>query len=35
MRFSKGAIACIAFDAEIARGAGELQWLVTAKVLGC
>jgi phosphohistidine phosphatase len=35
IRFAKGAIACIAFDAEAARGAGELQWLVTAKILGC
>ena len=35
IRFAKGAIACIAFDGEISGGAGELQWLVTAKVLGC
>jgi phosphohistidine phosphatase len=35
IRFAKGAVACIAFDGEVARGAGELQWLVTAKVLGC
>jgi phosphohistidine phosphatase len=35
IRFAKGAIACIAFDGDVARGAGELQWLVTAKVLGC
>ena len=34
IRFAKGAVACIAFDAEAARGVGELQWLVTAKVLG-
>jgi phosphohistidine phosphatase len=34
IRFAKGAVACISFDGEIARGAGELQWLVTAKVLG-
>ena len=35
IRFAKGAVACIAFDGGVARGAGELQWLVTAKVLGC
>jgi phosphohistidine phosphatase len=35
IRFAKGAVACIAFEGGIARGAGELQWLVTAKVLGC
>jgi len=35
IRFAKGAVACIAFDGPVARGAGELQWLVTAKVLGC
>jgi phosphohistidine phosphatase len=35
IRFTKGAVACIAFDGDVARGAGELQWLVTAKVLGC
>lgn len=35
IRFAKGAIACIAFDGAVALGAGELQWLVTAKVLGC
>ncbi|MEX2140258.1 MAG: phosphohistidine phosphatase SixA [Pirellulales bacterium] len=34
VRFAKGAVACVAFDGEVARGAGELQWLVTAKVLG-
>jgi phosphohistidine phosphatase len=34
IRFAKGAIACIAFEGAVARGAGELQWLVTAKVLG-
>lgn len=34
IRFAKGAVACIAFDGDMARGAGELQWLVTAKVLG-
>jgi phosphohistidine phosphatase len=35
IRFAKGAVACIEFDGEVARSAGELQWLVTAKVLGC
>jgi phosphohistidine phosphatase SixA len=35
LRFAKGAVACIAFDGVVARGAGELQWLVTAKLLGC
>jgi phosphohistidine phosphatase len=35
IRFAKGAVACIVFDGRIARGEGELQWLVTAKVLGC
>jgi phosphohistidine phosphatase len=35
IRFAKGAVVCIAFDGEVARGAGELQWLVTARVLGC
>jgi phosphohistidine phosphatase len=35
IRFTKGAILCIAFEGDVARGAGELQWLVTAKVLGC
>jgi phosphohistidine phosphatase len=35
LRFAKGAVACIAFDGDVARGAGELQWLVTAKLLGC
>jgi phosphohistidine phosphatase len=35
IRFAKGAVACIEFDGGIAPGAGELQWLITAKVLGC
>ncbi len=35
IRFAKGAVACIAFDDSVARGTGELQWLVTAKMLGC
>ena len=34
IRFAKGAVACIAFDAAIRRGGGELQWLMTAKTLG-
>ena len=33
IRFAKGAIAAIRFDDQLATG-GELQWLVTAKVLG-
>jgi phosphohistidine phosphatase len=35
IRFAKGALAAIEFDDLITRGGGELQWLVTAKVLGC
>ncbi len=35
IRFAKGSIAAIRFDAPPALGSGELQWLVTAKVLGC
>jgi len=34
LRFAKGASALVRFDFEIARGLGELQWLVTAKILG-
>jgi phosphohistidine phosphatase len=34
VRFAKGATAAIAFDDEVGRGAGELQWLATAKLLG-
>ena len=34
IRFAKGAIAALRFDGSAAFGAGELQWLVTAKVLG-
>lgn len=34
IRFAKGAIAAIRIRGEIEAGAGELQWLVTAKVLG-
>ena len=33
-RFAKGAIAAIRFDGPPTLGSGELQWLVTAKVLG-
>ncbi|MGA2618603.1 MAG: histidine phosphatase family protein [Thermoguttaceae bacterium] len=35
IRFSKGAIAAIRFEASPRAGGGELRWLVTAKVLGC
>jgi phosphohistidine phosphatase len=35
IRFAKGAVAAIRFDGPLTLGAGELQWLVTAKVLGC
>ena len=34
IRFAKGAVAAISFDEEIDVGAGELQWLATAKSLG-
>jgi phosphohistidine phosphatase len=34
IRFAKGAVAAISFEAEINRGAGELYWLATAKSLG-
>ena len=34
IRFAKGAVAYILFDGEVSRGTGELQWLVTAKILG-
>jgi phosphohistidine phosphatase len=34
IRFAKGAVAAIFFDAMITPGAGELQWLATAKLLG-
>jgi phosphohistidine phosphatase len=34
IRFAKGAIAAIRFDGPLVLGGGELQWLVTAKVLG-
>ncbi|HLA86370.1 MAG TPA: histidine phosphatase family protein [Thermoguttaceae bacterium] len=32
---AKGATAAVRFDDAIAPGAGELRWLVTAKMLGC
>ncbi|MHB8899844.1 MAG: SixA phosphatase family protein [Thermoguttaceae bacterium] len=35
IHFSKGAVAAIEFEGAVALGGGELQWLVTAKVLGC
>jgi phosphohistidine phosphatase len=35
IRFAKGAVAAIRFDESPTAGGGELQWLVTAKVLGC
>ena len=35
LRFSKGAVAAIRFDDLPKAGAGELRWLVTAKILGC
>jgi len=34
IRFTKGAVATIRFDGPPALGSGELQWLVTAKLLG-
>jgi phosphohistidine phosphatase len=33
VRFAKGSVAAIKFDDEVESAAGELQWLVTAKVL--
>jgi phosphohistidine phosphatase len=35
IHFAKGAVAAIRFDEPPARQRGELQWLVSAKVLGC
>jgi phosphohistidine phosphatase len=35
IHFAKGAVAAIRFDGEPALGNGELQWLATAKTLGC
>lgn len=34
LRFAKGAVAAFSFESGIDAGAGELYWLVTAKVLG-
>jgi phosphohistidine phosphatase SixA len=34
VRFAKGAVAAISFEADINAGAGELYWLVTARMLG-
>jgi phosphohistidine phosphatase len=34
IRFAKGAVAAIRFEEEFRPGNGELQWLVTAKMLG-
>jgi phosphohistidine phosphatase len=35
VRFAKGAAAAIRFDGPATLAGGELQWLVTAKMLGC
>ncbi len=35
IHFAKGAVADVRFDAEPAVATGELQWLATAKLLGC
>jgi phosphohistidine phosphatase len=35
IRFAKGSAACVRFDGPVASGQGELQWHVTAKILGC
>ncbi|MBN2580394.1 MAG: histidine phosphatase family protein [Pirellulales bacterium] len=35
LRFAKGAVAAVRFDGKPQLGAGELRWLVTAKMLGC
>jgi phosphohistidine phosphatase len=34
IRFAKGAVAAVSFEADINAGAGELYWLATAKSLG-
>jgi len=34
LRFAKGSVAAIGFDSQVVVGAGELYWLVTARVLG-
>ncbi|HUY90230.1 MAG TPA: histidine phosphatase family protein [Pirellulales bacterium] len=35
LHFAKGAVAAIEFDHEIAAGAGQLRWLITAEILNC
>ena len=35
IRFAKGAVCAIEFDGELVPGRGELNWLATAKLLGC
>jgi phosphohistidine phosphatase len=35
LRFAKGAVCAIEFDGPPAASRGELQWLATAKLLGC
>ena len=35
IHFAKGGVAAIRFDGEPILGTGELQWLVTANLLGC
>jgi phosphohistidine phosphatase len=35
IHFAKGAVAAIRFDDQLIPAAGELQWLATAKLLGC
>jgi len=35
IRFAKGACAAVSFDGQFDPGRGVLQWLVTAKMLGC
>ena len=35
IRFAKGAVAAVQFEAEPRPGEGELRWLLTAKMLGC
>ena len=34
IRFAKGAVAAVRFDGPVEIGAGELRWLVTAKLIG-
>jgi phosphohistidine phosphatase len=35
IRFAKGGVCAIDFESEMAASRGELQWLATAKLLGC